>query len=48
MMNRVNPKIILGIVLLDVVMAVMGTAYLIFGPTTHAPMSSVSPSKRGC
>lgn len=35
MMDNLNPKLVLGIVFLDVVVAVMGTAYLLFGPTTH-------------
>jgi hypothetical protein len=35
MMDKLNPKIILGIVLLDVVVAAMGTVYLLFGPETH-------------
>lgn len=33
--KQFNPKIVLGIVLLDIVVAVMGTAYLLFGTTTH-------------
>lgn len=34
-MDRLNPKIIIGIVFLDVVLAAMGTVYLLFGPTEH-------------